>query len=141
MRSIHVLAPAMAAAALLFCSCSKSEATNEPARTYQLGERVNLTPLIYAVFEKQWAAQFGTGSEARVPKTRFFLIRVSITNNGSSTAFVPNMALQDDAGGSCPELEDGDQAPHWLGYLRSVKPADTIQGNVLFDCEPKHYKL
>ena len=27
------------------------------------------------------------------------------------------------------------------GYLRNVKPADSVQGNALFDAPPAHYKL
>ena len=141
MKSFTVIAPVLAAAALCLSCCTRTEAVNEPIRTFQMGERVNLPPLNYAVFEKQWATQFGTGTEARLPSTRFFLVRISATNNGSAEAFVPNMTLEDDAGNSCAELQDGSGAPNWIGYLRSVKPADTIQGNVLFDCPPKHYRL
>jgi len=140
MKSLILLAP-LAGAMLLVSSCSKGEAVKEPVRTFQIGERVNLQPLIYAVFEKQWVTQFGTGPEARTPQNRFFLVRLSVNNNGTSTAFVPNMTLEDDAGGTCAELQDGDGAPHWLGYLRSIKPAGSIEGTVLFDCTPKHYRL
>jgi hypothetical protein len=142
MKSLEIMAPTLAAAALLLCSCSKTDETVvETVRTYQIGEKVSLPPLNYAVFEKQWAPQLGSGAEARLPQTRFFLVRISATNIGKASAFVPNMVLEDDNGGTCAELEDGTGAPHWLGYLRSVKPADSIQGNVLFDCAPKHYKL
>ena len=141
MKSFQILAPVLASATLFLCSCSKTEAVVEPVRTYQIGEKVKLPPLMYTVFEKQWATEFGIGAEARLPKTRFYLIRIGATNTGSSEAYVPNMTLEDDAGGTCAETQDGTGAPHWLGYLRSVKPADTIQGNILFDCAPKHYKL
>jgi len=136
-----IFLPFLAGAAGLLSSCSKSQAVAEPVRTYQIGERVNLPPLTYAVFEKQWATQFGAGTDARLPQTRFLLVRISATNNGKSDAFVPNVSLEDDSGNSFAELSDGDGVPHWIGYLRSVKPADTIQGNLLFDCPPKHYKL
>ena len=141
MKSVTVSVPALVVAALFLCACTRSEAVTEPIRTFQMGERVNLAPLSYAIFEKQWATQFGTGTDARFPSTRFLLVRVSATNNGNADAFVPNMTLEDDAGNTCAELQDGSGAPNWIGYLRSVRPADTIQGNVLFDCAPKHYRL
>jgi hypothetical protein len=31
--------------------------------------------------------------------------------------------------------------PQWAGYLRNVKPADNVQGNIVFDAPPAHYKL
>ena len=85
--------------------------------------------------------QLGSGVDARVPQNRFFLVRVSATNGGGSEAFIPNFTLEDDAGGSCAEVSNGDGVPHWMGYLRSIKPADTLQGNILFDCVPKHYRM
>jgi len=31
--------------------------------------------------------------------------------------------------------------PLWVGYLRQVAPADSVQGSVVFDLPPKSYKL
>jgi hypothetical protein len=31
--------------------------------------------------------------------------------------------------------------PQWIGYLRTVKPAESAQGNLVFDAPPAHYKL
>jgi hypothetical protein len=31
--------------------------------------------------------------------------------------------------------------PRLAGFLRRVKPAETLQGNVVFDVPPKHYRL
>ena len=31
--------------------------------------------------------------------------------------------------------------PQYIGYLRSVKPAQSAQGNALFDAPPRHYKM
>jgi len=141
MRQFPFVLPVLAGMAGLWCACSKSPAVSEPARTYQIGERVDLAPLNYAVFEKQWAAQLGSGNDARLPQTRFLLVRISAANNGKSEVFVPNMTLEDDAGNSYAEVSNGDGVANWIGYLRSIKPADTIQGWVLFDCPLKHYKL
>jgi hypothetical protein len=76
-----------------------------------------------------------------VPKNRFLLLRVSIVNSGSEDLDVPTVTLLDDQGQAVEELQDGDQVPQWLGFVRKVKPADSISGNVVFDAEPKHYRL
>ena len=42
-----------------------------------MGERVTAGSLVYNVFEDQWKAQLGQGPDTRVPKDRFFLVRLS----------------------------------------------------------------
>jgi hypothetical protein len=106
-----------------------------------MGERVVVAPFTYAVYEKEWMKELGSGPDARLPQNRFLLIRISATNGGGADAYVPNLTLEDDAGNACGEAGNADAAPHWIGYLRSVKPTDTLQGNIVFDCAPKHYRL
>ena len=106
-----------------------------------MGDRVTAGSLVYNVFEAQWKAQLGQGPDTRVPKDRFFLIRLSVVNSGSTDLMVPALTLVDDAGQTYPELSNGDQVPEWTGYLRRVKPAETLQGNVVFDVPPKRYRL
>jgi len=114
-----------------------------PQTTHRMGERVTVGSLVYNVFETQWKTQLGEGQAAggRVPKDRFFLVRLNVVNGGSSDVMVPTMTLLDDSGQSYTELSDGDQVPNWIGFLRRVKPAETLQGNVVFDVPPKHYRL
>jgi hypothetical protein len=111
------------------------------ARIQRMGDRVTVGSLIYNVFEDQWKAQLGQGSDARIPKDRFFLLRLSVVNGGSSDVMIPSLTLVDDAGQTYAELTNGDGVPEWTGYLRRVKPAETLQGNVVFDVPPKHYRL
>lgn len=133
----HVL---LAVAALAFLnSCGGSKDTE--VKVYDLGSRVETGHLIYTVFETQWLPQIGAGDTARVPKNRFFLVRLSAVNSGSEDLMVPNLTLEDDQGHSLEELSDGDQVPQWLGYIRKVRPADSISGNIVFDAEPRHYRL
>src|ERR1022692_2847352 len=106
-----------------------------------MGERVTVGSLVYNVFEDQWKAQLGQGSGTRVPKDRFFLIRLSVVNGGSTDLMVPALTLVDDAGQTYQELPDGDQVPEWTGYLRRGEPAEKLRGNVVFDVPPKHYRL
>jgi hypothetical protein len=126
-------------AALFLFSCSKP-ASNE-VRTYSLGQQIGLGHLIYTVFETQWLPQIGQGASARVPQHRFFVVRLSVVNSGGSESPVPNLAIEDDNGTTYTELTNGEGVPQWVGLLRQLKPADSLQGMVVFDAPPAHYKL
>jgi hypothetical protein len=121
-------------------ACS-SEPARGPVLQYNMGEKVPVGHLTYTVFETQWATHFGDGVNARVPQNRFFLVRLSAVNGGVSEAPIPNATIEDDARHTYGELTDGDGVPQWIGYLRSAKPADFVQGNLVFDAPPGHYKL
>jgi len=127
------------AALLLLTSCSGFRDTS--VKVFDMGTRVETGHLAYTVFETEWLPQIGSGDTARVPKTRFFLIRLSAQNVGSEDLDVPNVTLVDDKGGTVDELQDGDQVPQWIGFVRKVKASDSISGNLIFDAEPKHYRL
>jgi hypothetical protein len=134
------LIPILAAvtAALFLNACSSHSAS---VRSYSLGEKVQLGHIIYTVYETQWEPQFGDGPSARIPQHRFFLVRMAAVNSGGDDLIVPNVTIEDDKGNSYPELSNGDGVPQWIGYLRKVKPAESAQGNLLFDAPPAHYKL
>jgi hypothetical protein len=119
----------------ILVSCDGSRAST--AKVYDLGSRVEAGHLIYTVFETQWLPQLGAGDTARVPKKRFFLIRLTAVNSGSEEIYVPNVTLLDDQGQSVDELQDGGQVPQWVGFVRKAKPADSVSGNVVFDAEPE----
>jgi hypothetical protein len=51
------------------------------------------------------------------------------------------MTLVDDAGKVYNELPDGTGVLRWLGVVRSVEPAQTEQGSIVFDAPPVHYRL
>lgn len=138
MRALALLA--VTAAGLLLGGCSSGPGTPLPS-TYLLGEKVQLGRLSYTVFETQWLTQVGEAPTPRVPENRFFLVRMAAVNGGSQDLPVPNFTIVDDNGKSYEEISNGEGIPQWAGYLRTVKPADTIQGNVVFDAPPGHYKL
>ena len=140
MRISGVSLPLCLAAAWL-TGCSSEPTATEPQRQYTMGEKIPVGRLTYTIFETQWATHFGEGIEARVPQNRFFMIRINVVNGGSGDAAVPAFTIQDDSGHTYEELSDGDAVPQWMGYLRSVKPADFAQGNVVFDAPPGHYRL
>jgi hypothetical protein len=125
-------------AALLLNACSRH---SEPLHSYPLGEKAKLGHIIYTVYETQWVPQFGDGPAARIPQHRFFLVSMAAVNSGGADLIMPNLTVEDDKGNSYPELRNGDGVPQWIGYLRQVKPAESVQGNLLFDAPPAHYRL
>jgi len=127
--------------ASLIGSCACTPALTSDAKVYRMGERVGAGSLVYNVFEDQWKPQLGEGTAARIPKDRFFIVRLSVVNGGSAELMVPNLMLVDDSGQTVAELPDGDGVSGWIGYLRRVKPAETLEGNIVFDAPPKHYRL
>src|ERR1035437_1215656 len=139
MRQIRfVLLLAVAAAASLLSSCGDSEEKASPVRTYSMGERATVGHVVYVatvghvvyvVFETQWLTHIGTGADARVPEHRFFLVRLNAVNSLGSDILVPNFSIEDDSGNTYPELSSGEGVPQYIGYLRSVKPAESVQGN------------
>ena len=106
-----------------------------------MGDKIALGHLIYTVFESQWLTQIGEDANARIPENRFFLVRVSVTNSGGEAVVAPNLTLEGENGTSVPELSNGEGVPQWIGYLRHIYPAESAQGNLVFDVPPKRYKL
>jgi hypothetical protein len=133
------LLPAALLAALLLSACGdKSE---EPSHIYPMGERVEVGHIVYTAYETQWLTQIPQDPTPRIPQDRFFLIRISAVNGGGGNVIVPNVTVQDDHGKTYDELSNGEGVPQWIGALRQVKPADSVQGYVVFDAPPAHYKL
>ncbi|MFN7994564.1 MAG: DUF4352 domain-containing protein [Bryobacteraceae bacterium] len=133
-------------AAGVFVACVVATSGCAPAvapvpKEHRMGERVNAGSLQYNVFDGQWRAQLGEGHEARVPKDRFFIIRLSVANSASADLMIPALTLVDDNGQTYPELSDGSQVPSWMGFLRKAHPAENLQGTVVFDVPPRHYRL
>src|SRR5262245_56182897 len=125
-----VLLAAVSAACMMLSSCADSEEKREPVRTFNMGERITLGHLVYVVYETQWLTHLGEGVDQKVPKNRYFLIRLSAVNSSSNSASVPSFSVEDDTGKSYPEI-GGDEAqgvPQYIGYLRRVKPAESVQG-------------
>lgn len=130
------------AAVCLFALSSCGPAISpEASKVYRMGERVVVGSLTYNVFDDLWKAQLGEGADVRIPKDRFFLVRINVVNGGASELMIPTFTLVDDSGQTFTELPNGDGVPAWTGYLRKVKPAESLQGNVVFDAPPKHYRL
>jgi hypothetical protein len=130
---------AAAGAAILLASCGAGE--KFPVRTYAMGDKVTVGRLVYTVFETRWLPKLGEDPNARIPRQRFFLVRMSIVNGAGGEVLAPNLTIEDARGNSYGELSDGEGVPQWMGFLRRVRPADSAQGNVVFDVAPGRYKM
>ena len=139
-RVSPVFLAALSAASLLISGCSSRKSTAD-IRTYRMGEPVTVGPLIYNISDTELHTQLGEGPTARIPQHRFLLIRLSVTNSGASSSAIPAMALVDSSGQDHMELTDGQGVPEWLGYLRTINPAQTERGRVVFDVPPGAYRL
>ena len=136
MRSLPAYLLVVSAVALQM-GCEKPA----PVNVYRLGERVQVGPLIYNVLEANWRAQIGDGSSMRTPSHRFLVIHLTVTNSGAQESTGPALAIVDQTGRSVDESMDGEGVPNWLGMIRKMKPAETLDGAILFDADPKSYKL
>lgn len=141
MRSARPRAAAFVLMLLSSIGAGCERNTSFPVRTYPMGDKVALGHFVYTVYDTEWLTQLGQGPSARIPESRFFIVRFSALNNHPSETMLPTMTIEDDAGHVYTELSNGDQVPQWVGFVRPVKPATSIQGNVVFDVPPAHYKL
>ena len=114
------------------CSCGKSPTDNSFIGTFKMGERVQAGKIIYNVLEAEWKTALTEGG--RAPQNRYLFLRVSMTNSGGEPVNVPAFELVADNGTRYQEVtENMDGVRNWLGLLRTVRPATTEQGVVVFD--------
>ncbi len=126
---------------MAFVAGCGSRATETDTKMYKMGERVQVGPLIYTVLDTEWMDSLGEVPEVRMPQHRFLAVRVSVTNSGAASSGIPAFSLTDVGGTSFSELNDGRGLNEWLGYLRTIKPAETIHGKALFDVPAASYRL
>lgn len=129
---------------LVGCSvgCSSKEVKKE-VKLFAAGEKAQVGDLSYAVVDTQFATTLGGSDPAtqRLPKDRFVMVQVAVSNGGATEVPIPGMTLVDDAGQTYPELADGVGVTKWLGMVRKVGPTETEQGIVLFDAPAKHFRI
>jgi hypothetical protein len=140
MRIARFSLPVLAAALLVEAGC-RGEKPAPPVLTYRIGDRVQVDPLVYTIISSEWRAQTGAGEQMRVPSKRFLLIHLSVTSGGVDAISVPQVSLIDEGGQTYGEFTGGADIPTLWGLVRNVRPADTLEGHVLFDVDPKSYKL
>ncbi|MEO5922368.1 MAG: DUF4352 domain-containing protein [Bryobacteraceae bacterium] len=123
---------------LFLAGCEQQQRTN---LNYGMGERVEIGPFTYVVVENSWRSELGEGFQTRAPKNRFLVLSISVTNGGGSDVSVPMLSVEGSNGQMYQELSDGSGIANWLGILRTAKPAETLQGRVLFDAPLGAYRL
>jgi hypothetical protein len=105
-----------------------------------MGDRVQIGPAIYNVLESEWKAALTEGG--RAPQHRFLFLRVSVTNSGGAPISAPAFELQAANGTRYQEVtQNMEGVREWLGILRTVQPANTERGYVVFDVPMAAYKL
>jgi hypothetical protein len=125
--------------ALLAAGCRGPVTTSKAE--YQMGEKVPAGPLTYNVVEKVWRTQLGEMFQIRMPQNRFLLVSLSATNGGGSEVSVPLLQLEGPDGKVYREVENGEGVDNWFGILRTLEPAQTQQGRILFDVPLASYRL
>lgn len=131
---------ALGGGAALLTSC-KPPKTKINRKTTPLGERAEVGSLVFLALETKWSTQFGEVPRIRVPKSHFLSIRISITNQGGSSAGCPLLSLVDDADQRFPEVDDAKEVDGWLGLVRIIQPGNTEFGWIVFDVTPSNYAL
>ncbi len=129
----------LVATGMFLAGCSSNP--GEPTKIFRMGEQAPAGSLIYTVYETEWKPQLGEGPGAKIPANRFLILRLSVTNSSNQNSGIPQMTLVDNAGKSYQELTEAPGVPKLLGIIRSVKPAQTEEGRVVFDAPPGAYKL
>ena len=131
--------PKLLVSLLVFlASCQQQPRSNV---NYEMGERVSIGPFTYVVVESAWRSELGEGFQVRSAKNRFLLLTLSLTNGGGSETSVPSLSVEGSNGQMYQELADGAGVGNWLGVLRTVKPAETLQGRILFDVPLGAFRL
>lgn len=106
-----------------------------------MGEPVAAGPLKYNVIESVWRSQLGNEFKMRIPDQRFLLITVTVTNGGGHDISVPLLQLEGSDGTMYTESDNGENVDQWFGLLRTLNPAQTQQGRLLFDVPLGSYRL
>jgi hypothetical protein len=131
--------PAVAACVLSLSGCGRGNTGDKIE--FQMGDRVSAGPLTFNVIETAWRSQLGEGFTIRTPENRFLLITISATNGGGHDVSVPLLTLEGSDGKTYKEVENGEGVDRWFGLLRTLNPAQTQQGQLLFDVPLGTYRL
>lgn len=121
--------------------CSSPQTSPRDPKVYQMGESVKTGPLVYTVLDTEWFDQLGDPAAPRLPRNHFLAVRFSVTNTGSLTSGIPPLTVMSSQRVTYAELNDANALPEWIGYIRSVKPAETVHGRILFDVPTGDYRL
>ncbi len=94
-----------AACALALSGCQKSAA---PERVGALGAPLAVGQLTYIALETEWRDSIESSKGPRVPKNRFLLVNVTVTNTSSEQKAAPLLQIVDAKGEVHGEISEGD---------------------------------
>jgi hypothetical protein len=129
----------LSATSLILAGCGARP--NSTRLEYQMGERVPVGSLTYNVVETVWRSQLGDSFKIRLPQQRFLVITISVTNSGGKEVSVPLLTLENAKGETFLESDSGEGVDNWFGILRTLSPAQTQQGRLIFDVPLTTYRL
>jgi Domain of unknown function (DUF4352) len=138
-RAVFLTIITTLAASLFMGGCGTKDAVQKTE--FAMGDRITVGPLTYNVIETAWRSQLGSEFKIRIPQHRFLLITISATNGGGKEVAVPMLTLENQNGDTFRELESGEGVDNWFGILRSIGPAQTQQGRLVFDVPLSSYRL
>ena len=69
------------------------------------------------------------------------MITLSVTNGGGKDVSVPLLTLENQNGQTFQESDNGEGVENWFGILRTLTPAQTQQGLLVFDVPLSSYRL
>ncbi len=119
-----------------FSGCTK------PPQIHQLGEKVQLGGMVFSVLDAEWAADIDAGgANAKTPQHRFLIVHLTMSNTGSKEATIPLLHVVAADKSEQLELAEGQGVPNWLGILRTLNPAESKEGRIVFDVPPGAYSL
>lgn len=130
-----------AAIAALIVALTVSCSSRPNEQVFSMGDRAQVGALVYSVLETQWAERLGEAPGVQLPSNRFLLVRVSVTNGGNRTLYVPQATLVAADGRTYGELTEVQGVPDWWGVLRKLGPAETGTHWIVFDAPRADYRL
>ena len=120
------------------CNEVKKESQGRP---WAMGEKVALGPFTYTVLDSEWVQELNGSKGKLIPKERFLVLRLSVTNGGGEQKSVSYLHVRDDKGKEFPEVQEMEGVKDWMGILRMLPVAGTENGLLVFDVPMGHYRL
>ncbi len=112
------------------------------SRIFQFGEKVEVGGAVYTLMDAEWATQLDAGGAAvRTPQHRFLVVHLSVSNAGSKELTLPLLNVVDPAGVEHLESSEGQGVTEWMGILRTLNPAESKEGRIVFDIPVGNYNL
>ena len=139
-RRSLVMGLAAVAAAGVSSSCTDAKTAAE-SRVYQMGEKVDVGNVVYTVLEADWRAGIGEGANPMVPKDRFLVIRLAITNGTGAQISLPFLSIENRKKEPFMEVQEVRDLSQWMGLVRLIGPAQTEDGRIVFDVPQTDYFL